>query len=48
MLKIIFQGLQPGCYEAPDCELRHLQVQVPVLTSFETKPIYEADEEEWD
>jgi hypothetical protein len=46
MLKIPFKASRTG-YEPPVCETRFLQVQVPVLTSYEIPGITEEDEEDW-
>lgn len=47
MLKIPYLNVQTGAYVPPACKEQILQVQVPVLTSFEVKPI-EEEEEGWD
>lgn len=48
MLKILYPASLPGTYTAPGCELRYMQVQVPVLTSYSIPQITEEQEEDWD
>ena len=49
MLKIPYLNVQTGAYVPPACKEQVLQVQVPVLTSYDIPQIIEVEEEEdWD
>ncbi len=47
MLKIPYSNLQSGAYAPPACKEQFLQVQVPLLTSYEIPQIIE-EEEDWE
>lgn len=47
MLKIPYLNVQTGAYVPPACKEQVLQVQVPVLTSYDIPQIIE-EEEDWD
>lgn len=47
MLKIPLFLPHSGAYVSPECEIRLLHIQLPVMTSFEVQPIQE-EEEDWD